>query len=341
MSPAEAQELISFHGSARAAARAIGKHHSVVARAARGGRGKKAKLSRPAIKSISIPKLPAKDIPVEEIIEAKIRELDHASARKRAERWMPISINETKPFGVLCVGDTHVDGKCDWRLLNEHADIAKRAGVYSIFVGDAANQWPSGGRMGGLWAEQNTGRSRAHKLVDHFFNHMGFRWLLMILGNHDRMGDNSQHLLEILNRTGAYMADWDARVLLKSGKLQKRLHVAHSLPGSSLHNPLHHHYRAARFATHADIYVTGHKHTYASGQFTIPGQDRVVTAAMCGTYKRLDPYALHNGFEEEITGSSVLIIIDPRETLPQRQVLPPFPEPDIGYRVLEKMRGGL
>lgn len=328
MTPADAFEAVQHYGSIRAAARALGvpyaTMHKRYARADRQPMWRKGEV-------------PASDISVDEIIGEKVRHFERKMAARKAATWLPVDVPEALPFGLACFGDTHVDGTCDWPLLMRDAKIATQPGVYGVFVGDVENAWP--GRLGRLYGQQNTGRERARKLVKWFYRDAGIRWLCIVLGNHDRFGESQQAFLEMLADSRAHLADWDAKLTIRAGNgLSKRLHVAHDFKGHSMWNPLHALTKAALMTSHADIYVCGHRHQFASGQFSVAGQNRVVTAARVGTYKRADPYALHNGFPEEIVGHSCMLIVDPSQPDPLLQVLPPFPDLKLGHEVLQLMR---
>jgi hypothetical protein len=112
------------------------------------------------------PKLPSKSRDIEQLIKDRIEESRRAKNADDARDLIPIPVHIDGPFGLLILGDPHVDDAgCDFELLAEHRRIIKdHPYILGASVGDYQNGWI--GRLGALYGEQQTTSKEAWKLVD-------------------------------------------------------------------------------------------------------------------------------------------------------------------------------
>ena len=265
--------------------------------------------------SIELPTFPDEDIPVEQIIDHMAQRFAKRQASYDAHTWFPVKIKESKPIGVLFVGDPHVDDDgCAWPILREHCEIARKTqGLYAINIGDSANWWT--GRLIKKYADQESSAKTARRLVEWLMLDSGVRWLLILCGNHDAWGEGSLLLQQMAKRYGTrnlVCHDWEARFVLKfPNGSQSRVFAAHDFPGHSMWNPLHGNVKAAKFGNDIDVLVCGHRHNYAVSQWELPEQGHAPLMVRVRGYKHLDDYARRLGLQEQQEGQSILVIFDP------------------------------
>jgi len=251
----------------------------------------------------------------EEDIEEILGRMKKAQALKQkaaeARNWFPIKIAEEKPYGFLIFGDPHLGVETDWPLLERHMAVARQPGVYCGNIGDTTDNFPWGGRLARLWAEKDISSQTERRLATWFMMEAGIRWLVFLLGNHDAWNGGT----EFYKMIGAYnvpVIDWRARFTLihKNGS-QTRVDMSHGRKGTSIYNPTHGTLRDAKFGEEAQLWVTGHIHSYGLFDIEFPEKKTRTWLAQISGYKRNDQYALVNGFAESNHGSAVLAIIFP------------------------------
>lgn len=305
----QAHVAVKKHGSARAAAQALGISRSTL-------RGR-LKMQRPAAEnSIEMPDFPDDGLTAEEIIEHQCKAFEKRRASYDAHTWFPVKLKTDEPIGILWFGDPHVDDNgCNWPLLREHVRVCRETpGLYGANIGDTTNNWS--GRLVKLYANQDTSVKTARKLAKWFMLESGIDWIVWLLGNHDQWGDGST----ILAQMGAEKIvchDWEARFrVVFPNKRECRVWAAHDFPGHSQWNPLHAGMKAAQMKAEADLYICGHKHNWASIKWE--NAERGSTPLVCRVrgYKYMDEYARNLGITEQKEGAGILTIINPKASLP-------------------------
>ncbi|MDX2308095.1 MAG: hypothetical protein NW216_07650 [Hyphomicrobium sp.] len=301
-----------------------------------------------AYDGIKRPEFPDSDLPIPEILDTKARLFDLKKARKKAERYAPVRVPEDGPFGLLVLGDPHLDDDgCDVRLMQHHLAIGRRPGVYTTSVGDMTNNWPHAGKLARLYASQSTDYRRGIRLLKWLIHESGVRWPFLCTGNHDDWNSGQEILREVVG--GRFpVFDWDARVELRAGAPAQagrpsgvdkswRIHMAHNFPGHSMWHQLHAMLRASRFTTDAELLIAGHLHTESYMRFGLAGLDRYVHAVRVRGYKALDHYADRLGYQTDPDGASALVIMGHEHDENNAKFLV-YHDIDVGYRVLEALR---
>jgi hypothetical protein len=143
----QALEVRRQYETVQAAADAIGKNWHWLARRVR--EAERRKLATDTRRMVEMPTFVLEgdeEEPIEKIIDRMARNFERAKKAQDARKWFPIAIKDSKPIGVLFVGDPHVDDNgCAWPILRKHIDIAKNTeGMFAVNIGDVGNDW--GGR---------------------------------------------------------------------------------------------------------------------------------------------------------------------------------------------------
>lgn len=274
--------------------------------------------------------------PIADVIERKKRAFERKTQAAAAREWFPVKVSEHKPYGILCFGDPHLDDDgANIPLLEKHLAVARQAGIYSVNIGDASNNWV--GRLERLYASQETGRSTGKRLVEWFMWDSGATWLCWLLGNHDSWNDGVDFHMRLAQRK-IPVIDWRAqfKVLHPSGT-EARIDASHGRKGSSIWNNLHATLRAAKLGEVADAYLTGHTHSYGLEDLEIAERRHSTWLVQLRGYKWFDSHALYNGFAEHQRGSAVLAIVDPAKDV--RRVIPQcFEDVEAGADYLAWLR---
>lgn len=281
------------------------------------------------------------DEPIEDIIDRMSRNFERAKKAHDARQWFPIKINDSKPIGILFVGDPHVDDNgCNWPVLRRHTEICRDTdGLYAVNIGDSSNCW--GGRLVKKYADQDASVHTARRLVEWLLLESGVSWLVWLHGNHEHMGDGAVLVEQMNKRHGTRkipMFDWQARFILQFPNGQNfRINTAHDFPGNSMWNPNHGVVKAARFGDGIDLLVCGHKHNWAVSQWEMPDQGSTPLMIRTRGYKHLDDYAKKLGHYDQEEGQSILVVFDPNAKT-QAGRMQAFVDVEKGAEYLKSLR---
>lgn len=280
--------------------------------------------------------MPDVDEPIAALISRRVDRYKKQTARAKAERWLPLHVPENQPFGVLIIGDPHLDDNgCNWPTLLRDVAIAGQPGVYGVCVGDKRNNWV--GRLVREYMDQETTASDGRRLAAWFLRDAGINWAFSVLGNHD-LWNEGEAIASLIADRDLYIASWAARVELRAGAHKWRVHCAHDFPGSSIYNLTHGPARAAMFSgAAAEVYVCGHRHVPALQTFPIDETGRFVHAIRARGYKRHDSYARQQGYSEGDGGESIFLLFNPGARGPAGRIQP-FTDPELGADVLKALR---
>jgi hypothetical protein len=240
--------------------------------------------------------------------KAHKREKEAAAARQ----WYTVRVNETKPYGILWFGDPHLGPHCNWEALERDIAIANQEGVYAGNVGDTTDNWPWTGRLARLWAENDISKKTERRLATWFMKEAGIKWLVWVGGNHDEWNGGLE-FYRWIGATEIPVVDWRARFQIQHRNgTTVRIDAAHGRKGTSIYNPTHGTLRDAKFGEDADLFVTGHIHSFGLFDIEFPEKRKRTWLAQISGYKINDRYALVNGFAESQHGQSVFTVINPQ-----------------------------
>lgn len=250
--------------------------------------------------------------PIEEILSRQRKAFERKQKAAEARNWFPIKVNEEKSYGINWFGDPHLDdGGCNWPLLEKHIAICRQDGVYAGNIGDTTNNWPWTGRLAKLWSESEVSNKTAKRMAEWFMFSAGIKWLVWILGNHDAWNGGDE-FYKRLGATYVPVLDWRAQFrLVHQNGSETRIDAAHGRKGNSIYNPSHGTLRDAKFGQEADLFVTGHIHSFKLDHYEIPERSKTTWLAQTRGYKWFDHYATVNGFAEYQTGASIFSVVDP------------------------------
>lgn len=231
--------------------------------------------------------------------------------RHEAEKWQRIHLPDAGPYGLLVVGDPHLDdAKCAWHILKKHIALcAYNPRIFCVNIGDLHNNWV--GRLERLYAEQETSKNTAYKLIRWLMHDCGLNWILSIAGNHDVWNDGYR-ILEMLHGQHVVLRDWGAKVVIssKDGR-ELRLDARHNFKGSSIWNDAHGPEREAITGELADLYVAGHLHYPSIKTRWIPSKGHIAHLVRAAGYKQIDTHAHHHGFAQANSGHSIFVLVKP------------------------------
>ena len=259
------------------------------------------------------------DLPVKEIIGHLSKRVVKKMAREKEERWYTIKMPDDLPWGGLIFGDQHMGTHCNWPLLQEHCEIARKTkGLYGISVGDLCDSWPLNGRLARLWADNDISLSTEWKLIEWFTQDAGITWLAYILGNHDTFNTNSLALFEKICKDLVPVHDGEAKFVVRTPNgAAFPIWVRHDFKGHSQFNALHGLMRNLREKADVErgmhiLGVQGHRHHWAISSEEVPDKGYMFSAVRAQGYKVGDHYAKQLGFVEQDFGASIVYVCNPQ-----------------------------
>lgn len=269
------------------------------------------------------------DEPIDDLLSRMRKHHARQKKAREARNWFPVKIKEEKPYGILWFGDPHLGVHTDWPLLESHIAIARQDGIYGANIGDTTDNWPWTGRLAKLWAEADISSKTERRLATWFMMEAGIKWLVWLLGNHDEWNGGSE-FYKLLGATQVPMLDWHAQFTLVHGNgAQTRIDAAHGRKGNSIYNPTHGTLRAAKFGEEADVFVTGHIHTFGLFEIEFPERKTKTWLAQIAGYKEGGLYDAKGGFAQSRHGAGVLQVVDPETGKVQM-----FSDPEEGAEFL-------
>lgn len=284
----------------------------------------------------TVGELPPDDIPVEELVEQRIKQFDAKLKYHEAVKAIPVNVHLDGPIGILHFGDPHVDDDgCDLRTLREHSELTQEEGIFGANLGDVTNCWV--GRLARLYAQQSTTAEQAWKLAEWFIGRT--RWLYMVGGNHDGWAGSGDPLKWISRQSGTLYKMHGARFELRfPNKRSVLVNARHEFAGSSIYNPAHGQMKALHFGTRDHLNVGGHKHISGYGVIRDPDTGRVCHGLQVASYKVIDRYADEKGLREQAFGPAAFTVIDPRLPDTHPDMVKVFWDPQVGAAYLRSLR---
>lgn len=248
------------------------------------------------------------DGPIEDLLDR----CQDAYARKaaRADKEVAVKVRESKPFGVLVLGDPHLgDDGCDIGMLREHVELIQNTpGLFGACVGDWRNNWV--GRLVAEYAHSSTSRGDTIRLMEWLMSSVQWAWVIM--GNHDHWNNGAELWAQLLKGCNHEASgQYDVKLRLETEGCEPiRIWCRHDFPGRSQFHPTHGAIKALWKTDYpADLYIQGHRHTH--GSMSLERAGRMINLAVVGTYKREDNYARQLGYEPDESGQAYLVILDP------------------------------
>lgn len=302
-------DVLSRHSHATAAAKELGFRPSTVRKIA-----KEARVfdppDRPTFEASIIPSVAmANGELIAHLAKRSKSHRDHFAAEKNRR----IKIDTSEPFAIVWFTDVHLgDNGADYDTLLKHCQMTAEAPhAFGVFMGDASNNWPVNGKLGRLWADQETSKHQERQLVEWFLKESGVPWLFWALGNHDLWGDG-ETILKQMNADLVPMASWGAKLTLEfSNGREARLDLAHDHKGHSMWNALHAETKTAQMGWPAHFVFSGHRHNAALHFEEYADRAMATWLMRAKGYKSSDSHAFNNGFGEQSEGHAGVTVFDP------------------------------
>ena len=301
----EALDLVQKHGSVSRAAIEEGIPEATLRR-----RYRRALLNREEVPppAFEVSPLPSGDEPIEDLIARRAAAFARKHEARQARELIPVKVRIDGPYGILHMGDPHVDDDgCDWPTLTRHLQLIDATeGLFAANVGDLSNNWV--GRLARLYASQGTTAADAIRMVEWFVARV--RWLYLVGGNHDCWSGAADPVKWFAAQAGAAYQWHGMRLELQaSSGPPVRVNARHDFQGTSQWNGAHAPAKAARMGWARDhIYTCGHRHSAAHNTLFLNDGEHVAHAIRLGAYKRYDDYADSKGFPRENVPAAVTII---------------------------------
>ena len=189
------------------------------------------------------------------------------------------------------------------------------------------------------YADQETTRQQAIKLIEWYLGSSGVYWAGVVGGNHDFWGHEHGNVLDFIMRTKPGVFEnhgFRLNLICPNGRTVK-LNCRHDFAGHSQWNESHSVSKAARFGSD-DIYAAGHKHV--SGYQIVKDHEtsKISHAVRVAGYKELDEFSLQKGFRNHKIWESMCFIIDPNQDEPLRFIKPVFNLQEASEEILWKRK---
>ena len=280
--------------------------------------------------------LPEDDIPVEDLVEHRIKQFKKKAAHHKAAKLIRCAVNIDGPVGLLMFGDPHIDDDgCDLELLKAHSELTHETAVWGANLGDTTNNWV--GRLAKLYAQQSTSAAQAWKLAEWFIKRT--RWLFLIGGNHDAWSGQGDPLRWITRQQDALYQQSEVRMALDfpNGR-QIIVNARHDFAGHSQWNPAHGVMKAAQLGVRDHVLVSGHKHVSGYAVLKDPESGRTLHTIQVASYKIFDRYAIERGFRDQNISPAAFLVIDPALPETHPDLVKVFWDPAEGVRYLKWRR---
>ena len=324
-SAAEVQRLIDEYGSVRQAAKALKVSDRTLRR----------HLKEGGDRLFDIPRLPDLDEPIESFIARRKEVFARKKRYEEARHLIPVKVNIDGPFGILHMGDPHLDDDgCDFVTLERHIALANATpGLLAGNVGDLRNNWV--GRLARLYANQSTTASDGRRLIEWFMRQTP--WLYIVAGNHDVWSGADDPISWLGKQQGMLAQAHGVRLNLKPPRGRHiRINVRHDHVGSSQWNAAHGPMKAAQMGWRDHIVISGHMHIFGMGVVKDPMSGLWSHGIRVGTYKHYDEYAKARGFLEQNL-PAVVTIINP-ESATEEGVVEVFKDIEMAADFLKYLR---
>lgn len=209
------------------------------------------------------PDIPSGEPTYEELKAQAIADFERLHTHKEAAKLIRIKVNLDGPYGILTMGDPHIDAAgTDWPLLEKHTRLIRNTpGLFGANVGDITNNWI--GRLARLYGEQNMSRKRALILAEGWLREV--RWLWIDPGNHDLWSGADDPVRWITRFAGIHYKWQGSRLdLVSPNGASVIINSRHDHPGHSMYHPTHGPLKASIWdGFHDDVYTCGHIHSGA------------------------------------------------------------------------------
>lgn len=338
----QAVDLVREHGSQVAAADAVGLPRTTMQSRFRAAVAKGFEAGRSVAKiapEFEYARLPNPEIPVDELVDHRIKLFEKKRKYEDARRLIPVKVNLDGPIGIWHFGDPHVDDDgTDLSAIREHTRIVRETpGLFGANVGDTTNNWV--GRLARLWGQQSTSETDAWRLAEWFLRRVD--WLYLIGGNHDAWSGTGDPIKWIQRGMSAPYMSSEVRLELQfPNKNTCRINARHDFSGHSQYNPAHGPMKATMMGVRDHIAIAGHKHISGHGVVKDPDTGATCHSFLVASYKIYDRFALEKGFRDQHLSPGLFTLVDPRLPNTHPDFVTHFWSLERGVEYLKYLRKG-
>jgi hypothetical protein len=284
-----------------------------------------------------IEKSKAEMLPVEELVQERIKKYSIKKTSKEQKKLVNIDIKVSGPIGIAHFGDPHVDDDgTDLSQIVMYMDRLNEVdGMFCGNLGDIQNNWI--GRLSFLYGQQSTSARESWKLTEYFVNKVN--WLYLVAGNHDVWSGDGDPLEFIMRDHKGLYERWGARMNLRfpNGK-EVRINARHTFKGNSIWNTAHGVARAAQTGWSDHILTCGHTHVSGYQVLKNPASGLISHALQVASFKILDNYADKLGLDDKNIFNCPVTIIDPRYEDDDNRLITTIFNPMVAAGYLEFLR---
>ena len=289
-----------------------------------GSKNKKKSEEPKKIPPFYIAEFPAEELSGEQLVQRALETWKRKKKFHDATSTIPVQCKLEGVYGIAFVGDPHIDDMgCNWEALLEDLKHIREGNMMGICVGDITNNWV--GRLMKKYADQETTRKQAIKLIEWFFKDCGVNWLAIIGGNHDIWNTDGGDINQFIFRqeAGVYRNHGVRLNIQMKNNINFKVNCRHDYSGHSQWNEAHAMSKAARFGED-DVYVAGHRHNSAYQMIKRPESGSIAHGVRVSGYKEIDDFAEQKGFRDHTIFRSMAFIINPDEKDPTKFCKPVF-----------------
>lgn len=304
----QAIDALELHGTMRQAAVSLGIPRSTFRGRIDLARGR---AIRAQAKAFEVRELPEELPTAKQLLERRRTQFERKATAKEARALVPVQVKIDGPFGVMHMGDPHVDDDgTDIAKLERHVQVCNETpGLFAANVGDYSNNWV--GRLARLYGEQSTSAAEAWVLVEWLIS--STHWLYLIGGNHDLWSGSGDPVQWMARQAKSLYEHHGARLGLTTPKGRVfRVNARHDFTGHSQWNVTHGPAKAAQMGWRDHVLTCGHTHTSGYQVVKDPATSLISHAIRCGSYKTYDRYAEEKGLPNQNIFVAPVTIFDDR-----------------------------
>jgi hypothetical protein len=308
----EALQAVEQYGSVTIAAA-----HLNIPRTTLGARLQRARLWQqqsvvpPTPKPFTVDPLPSETPTADELLSRRKTQFARKTVAKEARKLINVSVAIDGPFGIMHMGDPHVDDDgTDIAKLESHVALCNQTeGLFAANVGDYSNNWV--GRLARLYGEQSTSAAEAWVLVEWLIT--SAHWLYLIGGNHDLWSGSGDPLKWMSRQANSLYEHHGARlgIVTPTGRVF-RVNARHDFSGHSQWNTAHGPSKAVQMGWRDHVLTCGHTHVSGYQVLRDPSTGLISHALRVGTYKVYDRYAEEKGLPNQNIFVAPVTIFDDR-----------------------------
>jgi len=272
----------------------------------------RAQLNPPApLQPFEVAELPDEMPSAAELLDRRRKQFARKHAAKEARALVPVAVKVDGPFGIMHMGDPHVDDDgTDIALLEKHVDICnKTEALFAANVGDYSNNWV--GRLARLYGEQSMSAQESWVLVEWLIS--STHWLYLIGGNHDLWSGAGDPVKWMARQANSLYEHHGARLLLTTPKGREiRINARHDFKGHSQWNTVHGASKAAQMGWRDHVLCCGHTHVSGYQVVKDPATGLISHALRVASYKTHDRYADEKGLPNQNIFVAPVTIVQPQ-----------------------------